>query len=120
MYVSAHVFVYAKFDFVCMYVVCVHYLLVCVCVCVCVFVRLLYIGCSDVCIELFLASFRIARFISPELHLKPQSVPQSEHFLLSYKNQSVNAVWGNNCCLFSNPHKTQKYTVCAECRIAEY
>ena len=30
---------------------------------------------------------------------------------LGYNNQSVNAVWGNNCCLFSDPHKTHKYSV---------
>jgi len=30
---------------------------------------------------------------------------------LGYKNQSVNAVQGNNRCLFSGPHKTHKYNV---------
>ena len=38
---------------------------------------------------------------------------------LCYTNQSVNAVQGNNRCLFSNPHKTHKHTAWAEGRIAE-
>jgi len=35
------------------------------------------------------------------------------------EREKFNVVLGNNRCLFSDPHKTQKYTVCAERRIAE-
>ena len=33
---------------------------------------------------------------------------------LSYTNQSVNAVQGNNRCLFSDLHKTHKYSLCGQ------
>jgi len=34
-----------------------------------------------------------------------------------FKKQPVNAVQGNNRCLFIDSHKTHKYTVWVECRI---
>jgi hypothetical protein len=48
------------------------------------------------------------------VYLKTQSVPRSKHTLSSYKNQSVNFLYGNNRCLFWDPHKTHKHSVWAE------
>ena len=31
-----------------------------------------------------------------------------------YTNQSVNAAYGNNRCLFSDPHRTHKYSLCGQ------
>jgi len=45
-----------------------------------------------------------------ELYIKTQSVLRSKHTRLGYKNQPVNAVYGNNRCLFSDTHKTQDRT----------
>jgi hypothetical protein len=39
---------------------------------------------------------------------------------LGCKHQTLDAVWRNKRCLFCDPHKTLKYTLCAERGIIEY
>jgi hypothetical protein len=41
--------------------------------------------------------------IHSELYLKIQFVPHSKHSRMGHKNQSVNAVYENNCYLFREP-----------------
>jgi len=50
--------------------------------------------------------------------LRSQFVPRSKH-TLCYKNQQVNAVYGYNGWLFSNPHRTHKCTLWTECGLFE-
>ena len=45
------------------------------------------------------------------LYLKPSPYRAVNTFYLGYKNQSVYAVSGTSRCLFSDKHKTHKYSV---------
>ena len=44
-------------------------------------------------------------------NLKNKCVPRSKHSLLRLQKTDVNAVQSNNRCLFSDPHKTHKYSM---------
>ena len=41
---------------------------------------------------------------------KTHGIHSVKTFRVGYTNHSVNAVQGNNRCLFSDPHKTHKYS----------
>jgi hypothetical protein len=49
------------------------------------------------------------------LYIRIQSVPHRNTLRLRYRDQPVNAVWGNNRCLLWEPYGTHKYSVWAEC-----
>jgi hypothetical protein len=51
---------------------------------------------------------RSIQSIQPKLTLNIQCVPRSKHTPSLFKKKSVNAVYGNNRCLFRDPHKTHK------------
>ena len=55
----------------------------------------------------------------PKLYINIQFVPRSKHSF-DCKNQSVNAVDGNNRCLFWNLRKIHKYTAQVQRKIFEF
>jgi hypothetical protein len=72
------------------------------------FVLLFVFVCVYVCIYMDINPLHTKR---RPLHLNTQSVPRSKHFHPGYKNQSIYAVSGTSCCLFSGKYKTHKYSV---------
>ena len=61
--------------------------------------------------NLELLNVKLAVHIVATVNYRPSPYRAVNTLRLGYTNQSVNVVLGNNRCLFSDPHKTHKYTV---------
>jgi hypothetical protein len=76
--VTSYVFVCDKYDFMCVYALCIIYAYMCNCVCVFALPYILAVKMNaSICFLLHLVVSR--KLNSPELHLIIQSVPRSKH-----------------------------------------